>query len=134
MAFLEMRLDRPVDGFEPMDRRQGGQDRLGERLVAEDGDPKPFAAAEPCDHLTHRPGGRDAPAVDDPDHRAQLGELGKDVARDDDGLAHRLQLFEDLAHLDSGTWVQPRRRLVEQEHLGIVDKSAGEACPLLEAA
>ena len=72
--------------------------------------------------------------IDDRDARAQLLELGKDVAADDDRLAQRAQLPEELAELDPGARVQPGSRLVEEQDLRIVDERVGEAEPLLHAA
>ena len=81
-----------------------------------------------------RPWARTWPAVDDRDAGAQLLELGQDVAADDDGLAHRAQLAEQLAQLDPGARVEARGRLVEQQHLRIVDQRVGQAQPLLHPA
>ncbi len=72
--------------------------------------------------------------VDDTDHRAQLRQLRKDVAGDDDGLAHPAELTKDLAHLDARPRVETGCRLIQQEHDGIVDESPGQAQSLLHPA
>ena len=65
---------------------------------------------------------------------AQLLELGEDVAADEDGLAERAELAEQLAQLDPGARVEAGGGLVEQQHLGVVDERVGEAQALLHAA
>ena len=72
--------------------------------------------------------------VDDADHGAELGELGKDVARDDDRLAHALELFQDLAHLDARTGVEAGSRLVQEQDCRVVDQGARQADPLLQTS
>ena len=53
---------------------------------------------------------------------------------DEDRLAQRAQLAQELAQLDPGPRVEPGRGLVEQQHLRVVDQRVGEAQPLLHAA
>ena len=65
---------------------------------------------------------------------AQLLQLGKDVAADDDRLAERPELAQQLPQLDPGARVETRRGLVEQQHLRLVDQRVGEAQSLLHAA
>ena len=72
--------------------------------------------------------------VDDRDARAELLELGKDVAADEDRLAERAELAEELAQLHAGPRVEARGRLVEQQDLRVVDERVGEAQALLHAA
>ena len=76
----------------------------------------------------------DLAAVDDRDRGAQLLELGEDVAADEDRLAQRAQLAEELAQLDPRPRVEAGRRLVEEQHLRVVDEGVGQAQPLLHAA
>ena len=78
--------------------------------------------------------GEDLAVVDDGHARAQLLELGEDVAADDDGLAHRPQFAEQLTQLDPCARVEAGRRLVEQEHLRIVDQRVRQAEALLHPA
>ena len=73
-------------------------------------------------------------AIHDRDAGAQLLELGQDVAADQDRLAERPELAEQLAQLDARPRIEPRRRLVEEQHLRVVDQRVGEAEPLLHAA
>ncbi len=56
------------------------------------------------------------------------------MAADQDRLAEGSELAEQLAKLDARPWVEARSRLIEQEHLGVVDERVGEAQPLLHAA
>ena len=49
-------------------------------------------------------------------------------------LPSRAQLAEQLAQLDPGARVEARGRLVEQQHLRVVDQGVGQAQPLLHAA
>ena len=72
--------------------------------------------------------------IDDRDARAQLFELGQDVAADDDRLAEGAQLPEQFAELDPGARIEARCRLVEKQDLGVVDERVGEAQPLLHPA
>ena len=71
--------------------------------------------------------------IDDRHARAQLLELGKDVAADDDRLAQRPELTKQLAQLHARPRIQSGRRLVEQEHLRIVDQRVGQTQALLHA-
>ena len=75
-----------------------------------------------------------AAAIDDRDAGAHLGELGEDVAADQDRLAHRPQLSQDLAHLDPRARVEPRCGLVEDEQRRIVDERVRKAEPLPHSA
>ena len=59
---------------------------------------------------------------------------GQDVAGDQDRLAHLAQLLEQPAHLDAGPRVEAAGRLVEQQHLRLVQQHAGQAEPLRHAA
>ncbi len=72
--------------------------------------------------------------VDDRDAGAHLAELGEDVAADEDRLAHRTQLAEDLAHLDACARVETRCRLVEDQQGRVMDERVREAQPLAHAA
>ena len=80
------------------------------------------------------PDARTLPSIDDRDAGAELLELRKDVAADQDGLAERPEFPEEFAKLDPRPWVESRCRLVEEEHLRVVDEGVGQAEPLLHAA
>ena len=73
-------------------------------------------------------------ALDDADHVAQLRQLVKDVAGDDDRLTHPLELLEQLTNLDAGAGIETGGGLVHQQHLGIVQQDASNAEALLHAA
>ena len=108
----------------------------GRELVAveQDADAQHGPEAEPPLDVGDAALGEDLAAIDDRDAGAQLLELGQDVAADDDGLAHRTELAEELAKLDPRARVETGRRLVEEQHLRVVDERVGEAQPLLHAA
>ena len=59
---------------------------------------------------------------------------GRMWLRDHDRLAHLPQLLEQFAHLDAGPRVEAAGRLVEQQHLRLVQQHAGQAEPLRHAA
>jgi len=116
------------------DRRQWRED-LDRRLFrVEHCDAQAAAGGETRDDLVHRTRGAHAAVVDDPDHRAELGQLRKDVAGDDDRLAHTPQLFQDLPHLDSSSRVKARGGLVQEQDGGVMDQRAREAYPLLQTS
>ena len=108
----------------------------GRQLVAveQDADAQDGPEAEPPFDVGDAALGEDLAAIDDRDAGAQLLELGQDVAADDDGLAHRTELAEELAKLDPRARIETGRRLVEEQHLRVVDEGVGEAQPLLHAA
>ena len=58
----------------------------------------------------------------DPDMVADLLQFAEDVAGDHDRLAHPLQFPQQLADLDPRPRVQPAGRLVEDQHLRVVDQ------------
>ena len=60
-------------------------------------------------------------------------QLGEDVRGDHDGLAHPGQLGDELAELDPGPGVETRCRLVEDQHLGVVDQCPRQGEALLHA-
>src|SRR5262245_21387648 len=59
-------------------------------------------------------------AFDDTDLVANVRELGKDVARYENGLLHAPELLQELAHLDPGPGVEPAGRLVQEQYLRLV--------------
>ena len=109
----------------------GGLERLA---LGEHPDPEDRAGAEPPLDVRDPALGEDLATVDDRDAGAQLLELGEDVAPDEDRLAERAQLAEQLAQLDPGPRVEAGRRLVEEQHRRVVDQGVGEAQPLLHPA
>src|ERR1700674_43522 len=127
-------LDRSVGDVDAAHGLERFEDRDRGFSRADDGDAEPSVGRQPTDDVLYRTGGAHPAVIDDPDHRAQLGELGKDMARDDDRLAHPPKLLEDLPHLDPRARVEAGCRLVEQKHDRVVDERAGEAQALLQAA
>ena len=103
------------------------------RVVAEDVDAQDRTNSQAGFDLGQAALGEDAPAVDDRERGAQLLELGEDVAADEDRLAQRAQLAEQLAELDPGPRVEARGGLVEDQDGGIVDEGVGQAEALLHA-
>src|SRR5262249_49449688 len=75
---------------------------------------------------------RDWPAVnqlallDDANLVTQIRQFRQDVRADQDRLAHALKLFEQLAHFDAGARIEIASRLVQQQHLGVVNEYAGD--------
>ena len=108
----------------------GGLDRFA---VAEDPDPQHRPVAKALLDVGHAALGEYLAVIDDGDARAELLELGKDVAADHDRLAERPELAEELAQLDPGPRIEAGRRLVEEQDLRVVDERVGEAQPLLHA-
>ena len=72
--------------------------------------------------------------LDDADLVADVGQLRQDVARNHDRLAHVAQPLEQAANLDPCPRIESAGRLVEQQHLRIVQQHAGQAQPLRHAA
>ena len=72
--------------------------------------------------------------LDDADLVADVGQLGQDMAGNHDRLAHLAELLEQAADLDPRARVQAAGRLVEDQHLGVVQEHAGQAQPLRHAA
>ena len=106
-----------------------------ERLaLGEDPDPQHGAGPQPPLDVRDAALGEHLAAVHDRDARAQLLELGQDVARDEDRLAERAQLAQELAQLHPGPRVEAGGRLVEEQHRRVVDEGVGQAQPLLHAA
>ena len=125
---VEADLDRAVlEQVGGHDVRLGGEPGargLEGVVVAEDADAEHRADAQPPLDVGDAAVGEHLAAVDDRDRGAQLLELGEDVRRDEDRLAQRAQLAEELAQLDPGPRVEPGRRLVEEQDLA----GRGRAC------
>jgi hypothetical protein len=68
----------------------------------------------------------DAPLVHDDEAVAQLLGLVHVVRRDDEGHALALEPEEPVPQDVPRLRVQPGRRLVEEQHLGVVDQAAGD--------
>jgi len=62
-----------------------------------------------------------------------LRQLVQDVAGDENRLPHFLEGFEELAHLDAGPRVEPRRRFIEQQQVGVVQQHPRQREPLLHS-
>ena len=76
----------------------------------------------------------DLALVDDRDAVAEPLGLVHVVGRQHDGAAAVPQVADDFPELAAGLRVEPRRRLVEEEHLGIADQGDRDGQPLLLAA
>ena len=72
--------------------------------------------------------------VDDRDPFAELVGLFHVVRREHDGLALRVQLADDVPQGEAALRVEARRRLVEEQHVGIVHDRPGDHQPLGHAA
>ena len=134
----EPQLDRAVRqdrrAWPRRDRRRTAAGGLEGLALEQQPDPQDGPEAQAPLDVGDAALGQDLAAVDDRDAGAQLLELGQDVAADEDRLAHRAQLAEELAQLDPGARVEARGRLVEEQHLRIVDERVGQAQPLLHPA
>src|SRR4051794_23089473 len=87
--------------------------RRGQTLgSAQDGDADHGAVSQPALDVRDTSLGENATMVDDRDGRAELLELGEDVAADDDRLAEGPELPEELPELDAGPRVESGCRLV----------------------
>jgi len=114
--------------------REEGRRRRDGRLVAQDAGAQHRTGTQARLDVGYAAGGEDASPIDDRDARAQLLELGEDVAADEDRLAQRAQLAEQLTQLDAGARVEAGGRFVEEQHGRVVDERVGEAEPLLHAS
>jgi len=65
---------------------------------------------------------------------ADLRQFVQDVARDEDGLAHVFEFFEEFTYFDACARVETARRLVQKQQLRVVQKHAGQSQPLLHPA
>ena len=72
--------------------------------------------------------------VDDGDPIAELVGLFHVVRREHDGLALRVELAHDVPQREAALRVEARGRLVEEEHIGIVEDRPGDHQPLGHAA
>ena len=102
--------------------------------IARHADPQHDLPADHLHHLGHVPLTFISPRLDDADLVAHVGQLGQDVAGDHDRLAQLAQMLDDPADFDPHPRVQPAGRLVEQQHLRIVQQHAGQPQPLRHAA
>jgi hypothetical protein len=109
-----------------LDPREAGSDdhRLGGRLG-----PHPKRGLAP--QLLRRPLKEEAPAADDSHPIAQFLHLAHVVAAQEDRAALGAEPFDQPLHVDLTNRVQPARGLVEDKQLGILEKSEGNAEPLL---
>ncbi len=71
--------------------------------------------------------GGDPALVQDGDAIAGPLDLGEDVRADQNGAAALLRREDPVPRVANADWIEPRGRLVEQEHLGRAEQSAGEA-------
>src|SRR5688500_3365612 len=77
------------------------------------------------DHLT---------GLDDSYACAELRQFVENVARDDNGLTHRLEFLEQLAHLDPRTRIEAACWFVEKEQVRIMQEYPGKTKTLLHTA
>ena len=89
-------------------------------------------AAQPGREVVGRVDGHDAAFVDDDDALTGLGDLGKDVRAQDDRVIagevlDQLPSFDDLLGVEAGG------RLVEDQHVGVVDERLREADALRDS-
>ena len=68
----------------------------------------------------------DAAGADDGDARAELLDLGEQMAGEEDGHAPAGQLLDQVAHVADAARVEAVRRLVEYEQLRVAQERGGE--------
>ena len=56
------------------------------------------------------------------------------MGRHQDGALFRAQLFDQVANLETHLRVEPAGRLIEEQHLGVVNQREGKREPLFLAA
>ena len=78
--------------------------------------------------------GQEPPLLQDADRGTEVGHLGENVARHEDGPSHGVQLLGEFAELQPAGRVEPGGRLVQQQYLRLVQQRLGEAEPLPHAA
>src|SRR5206468_8079849 len=64
---------------------------------------------------------------------AKRFQFAQDVGGDDDGFAHPLQFLQNSHHLDARARVDPAGRLVQKQHLRVVNQHPRKTEPLLHA-
>ena len=84
------------------------------------------APLQPRGQVLRRVDGDDPALVDDDDALAGLRDLGKDVRAEDDRVVAG-EAANQLARLDDLLRVEARGRLVEDQHLRVVNQRLGEA-------
>ena len=87
----------------------------------------------PGAQLGDRPAVHEPALVDDDQPVADRLQLGEQVRRDDHGLALVADVADEPPHVLHPDRVEPVRRLVEDDQLGIADQRGGDAEPLLHA-
>ena len=92
--------------------------------------PDPDTAGQARGQLVE-PGDRDESAlVDDHDAVDGLRDLGENMARDEDGLAGRSEAADERSQPVDALWVEPVRRLVEDQELWVAEQRRREPEPL----
>ena len=85
-----------------------------------------FRSAQPRRQVVGRVDRDDVALVDDDDALAGLRDLGQNVRAEDDRVIAG-ELLDQLARFDDLLRVEAGRRLVEDEHVGVVDERLREA-------
>ena len=84
-------------------------------------------------HLLQRTGRKDLPLFDDDGAVADILQFRKDVAAQKDGFFLSGKDFEQIAQFQTGSGVQPCRRFIHDQHLGIVDQRPCQTDTLFHA-
>src|SRR5690606_4046015 len=123
---LAVRDPRAVQAVDPL--REGGDVRRGGVRPDDEADLAGEPPREPFGTVL----GDEAAAVDDDDALGDLAHLGEDVAREEQRpLA--AEALDEIADLGDLPRVEPRGRLVEDEHLGIAEERLREPDALAKA-
>src|SRR5713101_8168448 len=87
-------------------------------------------APQPRDEVGRRVDGHDLALVDDPDALAGLRDLREDVGAENDRVIAR-ELLDELTRFDDLLRIEARRRLVQNQHVRVVNERLGETDALL---
>ncbi len=95
-------------------------------VAARDFDQHRFAGARALLQIAHRVGGHNLAFVDDDDLLAGLADFGKDVRAQNNRVIAR-EALDQVARFVDLLGIEARGRLVQNQHVRIVDDRLGEA-------
>ena len=108
----------------------GRVERSGQRRAVRGGDADRGGAAAGPDHLVERAAGAQLALRDDDHVVGGLGDLGEQVARDQDRAALGRLGAEHVAHPADARRVEAVGGLVEDQHFGVAQQRGGDREPL----
>jgi hypothetical protein len=119
--------------FRRANRRELAQEHAGSRIVCRSEANFAFLARF-GDDFSESSLGDQCPALENSHPIADFGQVRQDVRGEKDGFSHSLELLEDLPDFNARPGIESGSRLVENQHLGIVDQRAGQSQALLHSA